>query len=96
MRLDFGSDLRSWLAEDLTPATALGIYGDLIEAAHKWEPEYRISTLQFVLVDRGGALGLRHGGVYYPEGRFGNYERGIQVGAGAPIVLGEHLARRVA
>lgn len=96
MLLDFGSNLRSWLAEDLTPATALGIYGDLIDAAHKWEPEYRVATLQFVQAKRDGALGLRHGGVYYPEGRFGNYERGIQVGAGAPIILREQLARRVA
>ena len=96
MLLDFGSNLRSWLAEDLTPATALGIYGDLIEAAHKWEPEYRVATLQFVLADRGGSLGLRHGGVYYPEGRLGNYERGIQVGAGAPIIIREQMTRRVA
>lgn len=96
MLLDFGSTLRSWLAEDLAPATALGIYADLVTAAHRWEPEYRIATLQFVLVKREGVLGLRHGGVYYPEGRFGNYERAVQVGAGAPIVLREQIARRVA
>ena len=96
MLLPFGSNLRSWLAEDLSPATALGIYGDLIAAAHRWEPEYRVATLQFVLANREGALGLRHGGVYYPEGRFGNYERGIPVGAGSPIVIREQLARRVA
>ena len=96
MALEFGSNLRSWLSEDLTPATALGIYGDLITSAHRWEPEYRVSTLQFVLVDRGGSLGLRHGGIYYPEGRLGNYGPAIQIGAGAPIVLKEELARRVA
>lgn len=96
MLLPFGSNLRSWLAEDLTPATALGIYGDLVGAAHRWEPEYRISTLQFVLANRDGALGLRHGGTYYPEGRFGNYDLAIPVGAGAPIIVREQLARRVA
>lgn len=95
MLLDFGSNLRSWLAEDLTPATALGIYGDLIDAAHKWEPEYRISTLQFVSAKRDGSLGLRHGGIYYPEGRLGNYDLGIQMGAGAPIVIREQIARRL-
>lgn len=95
MLLDFGSNLRSWLAEDLTPVTALGIYADLIEAAHKWEPEYRISTLQFVQASRDGSLGLRHGGVYYPEGRLGNYALAEQRSAIAPIVLSRSPVRRV-
>lgn len=73
MHLDFGSDLRGHLAEDLTPALALAIYNDLVTAVHKFEPEYRIDELQLVLMTEGGALGLRHGGLYYPEGRFGNY-----------------------
>ncbi len=96
MRLDFGSNLRSWLAEDLTPATALGLYGDLVVATHRWEPEYRIKNLQLVDATRMGGLGLRHAGIYYPEGRLGNYRLGIPVGAGAPIIVRETIARRVA
>ncbi len=96
MRLAFGSTLRSWLAEDLTPATALGIYTDLVVATHMFEPEYRITTLQFVDATRLGGLGLRHAGTYYPEGRLGNYDRAIPVGAGAPIILRETIARRIA
>lgn len=81
MRLDFGSDLRSWLAEDLTTATALGLYNDLITAAHRWEPEYRIKEIQLVRLTRQGGLGLRHSGLYYPEGRLGNYTIALPVGS---------------
>jgi phage baseplate assembly protein W len=96
MRLTFGSTLRSWLAEDLNPTTALGIYTELVVATHTWEPEYRISTLQFVDATRAGGLGVRHSGTYYPEGRLGNYGLAIPIGVGAPIVVRETLARRIA
>ncbi|MFA7604028.1 MAG: hypothetical protein WCY29_13545 [Novosphingobium sp.] len=73
MLLDFGSDLRGLLAEDLTPALALSIFNELVVTAERWEPEYRVDELQFVRMSEAGMLGLRHGGLYYPEGRFGNY-----------------------
>lgn len=98
MRLDFGSNLRSHLAEDVTPALALQIYDDLVTATHTHEPEYRIATMQFVSLTRAegaAGLGLRHGGVYYPEGRFGNYDLAEPVGL-QTLPLVETLARRVA
>ena len=73
-RLGLGSNLRRHLAEDMTPALALGIYDDLVTAAHANEPEFRISALQLVRIERTGLLGLRYEGDYFPEGRFGNYE----------------------
>lgn len=96
MRLAVGSELRSWLAEDLSPATALGIYADLVVAAHTFEPEYRLTELQFVNASRDGSLALRHSGTYYPEGRFGDYSKAVPVGYGAPIVLAQQIARRIA
>lgn len=87
MNLDFGSDLRAHLAEDLTPALALEIYNDLVVAAHKFEPEYRVDELQLVKLTEFGTLGLRHGGLYYPEGRFGNYSIAIPFTA-RPIRFG--------
>lgn len=74
MLLDFGAELRDRLGEDLTPALALDIYDDLVTAAHKWEPEFRVSSLRFVKLTESGALGLAYTGAYYPEGRFGNYD----------------------
>lgn len=96
MLLDFGSDLRSWLAEDLTTATALGLYNDLITAAHRWEPEYRIKELQLVRLTREGGLGLRHAGLYYPEGRLGNYAIALPVGSKTALTASRVQGRRAA
>lgn len=74
MLLAFGSDLRSLLSEDLTPSIALLIYNELVVSAAKWEPEYVLTQLQLVSMTEGGALGLRHAGLYFPEGRFGNFD----------------------
>ncbi|MCO5083399.1 MAG: integrase [Rhizobiaceae bacterium] len=90
MLLDFGSNLRSWLAEDLTPALALQIYGDLASTAHRWEPEYRVREFQFVRMSQSGTLGLKHGGLYFPEGRFGNYDIAIPLNA-TPRNLGRYI-----
>jgi len=73
MRLTFGSNIRGHLGEDITPDLVLGLYVDMVEAVHTFEPEYRISDLQLVRLEPTGALGIKHSGTYYPEGRFGNY-----------------------
>ena len=44
--LEFGSDIRARLGEDITPALVLDLYDELVTTAHRWEPEYRISNLQ--------------------------------------------------
>lgn len=87
MLLDFGSDLRGLLAEDLTPAIALQIYNELVASAERWEPEYRIDELQFVTMSETGLLALRHGGLYFPEGRYGNYDIAVPMRA-APARFG--------
>lgn len=96
MRLDFGSDLRSHLGEDVWAPTVLAIYDELITAAHKWEPEYRISDLQLVRLTKLGGLGLAHGGTYYPEGRYGNYDIAEDANALYPLADRERLARAAA
>lgn len=79
MLLNFGSDLRSLLSEDLTPSIALLLYNELVASAARWEPEYVINQLQLVTLTDSGKLGLRHGGLYFPEGRFGNYDMAVPV-----------------
>ncbi len=93
MRLDFGSELRAFLGEDITPALALDLYDALVTAAHAWEPEYRIRGLQLVHLTRLGSLGLRHSGTYYPEGRFGNYEIAFDAGSIAALQRFQNLGR---
>ncbi|MFN3440842.1 MAG: GPW/gp25 family protein [Rhizobium rosettiformans] len=90
MRLSFGADLRSLLSEDLTPALALLLYNEMVASAARWEPEYVINQLQLVTIKDSGVLGIRHGGLYYPEGRFGNYDIAVDLGLEetAPSSLG--------
>ncbi len=90
MRLDFGTDLRPFLSEDINPTLALQIYNELATAVEREEPEYRVDQLQLVRLTADGTLGLRHGGLYFPEGRFGNYSIAVPVTA-APERFG--LAR---
>lgn len=96
MLLDFGSRLRSHLAEDVTPALALEIYDDLTSAVYEWEPEYRVRQMQLVTLTRIGGLGLKHDGTYYPEGRFGNYDIQEEFGGIASLASYEGAARRFA
>ncbi|GLR51274.1 integrase [Shinella yambaruensis] len=77
MLLDFGSNLRGLLAEDIEPGLALDIYNEMVASAARWEPEYEITSLQLVKVTQDGTLGIRHAGIYYPEGRLGNYDIAI-------------------
>jgi len=90
MRLTFGADLRSLLSEDLTPAIAMLVYNEMVASAARWEPEYEITQLQLVTLKESGVLGIRHGGIYYPEGRFGNYDLAVNLGleATTPAALG--------
>ena len=94
MLLNFGCDLRSHLSEDVTGALALDIYNDLTTAAETWEPEYRVREMQLVRLTRDGGLGLRHAGIYYPEGRFGNYAIAEDFGSLASLSRYEAIARR--
>lgn len=97
MLLEFGSNLRGNLAKDMTPALALSIYNDLIASAHRWEPEYRVLRLQLVQLGESGLLALRHAGLYYPEGRYGNYRDVETVDVSDPLRLAApRLARAAA
>ena len=96
MRLAFGSNLRSHLAEDVTGALALELYDDLTTSVIRWEPEYRIVEMQLVSLTIKGGLGLRHGGIYYPEGRFGNYAVEESFGSVSDLAQYERLALRPA
>ncbi|MGX1100255.1 GPW/gp25 family protein [Amorphus sp. MBR-141] len=87
MLLEFGSEHFSRLSEDITPELALQLYDDLATAAHRWEPEYRIASLQLVSLTRTGGLGIRHIGTYYPEGRLGNYTLAFEQTANVPLSL---------
>ncbi len=95
MLLDFGSNLRSHLAEDIGAPLVFAIYDDLTSAIYEWEPEYRVRDLQIVSLTRIGGLGVKHGGLYYPEGRFGNYDIVEDFGGVAALARYEQAAMRL-
>lgn len=74
MRLEFGADLLGQIGRNLTVDRVLKLYKMAVVAVHRWEPEYRIGSLNLVTVERTGVLALQTTGLYYPEGRFGNYD----------------------
>lgn len=73
MLLDFGCDVVSRIGRNMYRESVLRLYGDIVTAVHRWEPEYRISRMQLVNITRTGGLAIALPGTYYPEGRFGNY-----------------------
>lgn len=95
MLLAFGTDLRSHLAEDVDAGLVLEIYNDLTQAVYDWEPEYRVVEMQVVQLTRMGALGLKHAGLYYPEGRFGNTDIVQAYGGTSALYRYEQAARRL-
>ena len=95
MRLAFGATLRRHLAEDVTGALALEIYDDLTSAVYAFEPEYRVAEMQLVSLTRLGGLGLRHGGIYFPEGRYGNTAIREAFGGVAALARYENAAGRL-
>ncbi len=92
MLLGFGSDLRSHLSEDVNPALALALYDDMAQSIIDWEPEYRMVDFQLVSLTRKGGLGIRHAGLYYPEGRYGNYTFVERFGTVSDLASYEGLA----
>ncbi len=87
MRLDFGLDPTRRLGRNISPALAATLYRDLIVAIHKFEPEYRVTRLQLVSVDRLGGLAIYLEGAYFPEGRLGNYALEAPANFNLPVGL---------
>jgi len=73
MRLDFGLDPTRRLGRNISPLLVATLWRDFVTAVHAYEPEYRITRMQLVSVDRTGALAIYLEGRYFPEGRLGNY-----------------------
>ena len=92
MLLGFGSNLRSHLSDDITTLLAFGLYDDMVQCVIDWEPEYRMVDFQLVALTRKGGLGIRHAGLYYPEGRYGNYDLVEPFGTVSDLAAYERLA----
>lgn len=96
MLLDFGAELASHIGRNMVPPVVLAIYRDAVKAVHRWEPEYRVRRCSLVAAERTGTLSLATSGLYYPEGRFGNYALSEPAEVVSPLVAAESAGRRAA
>jgi phage baseplate assembly protein W len=93
MRLEFGSKQISGIGRNLVPPVVLDLYVDAVTAVHRQETEYRIRSIQLVSVSRTGSLALRTRGLYYPEGRLGNYDL-VEAADGSFVIAASQAANR--
>jgi hypothetical protein len=86
MRLDFGSELVRRIGRNMVAIEVLTLYRDVVTAVHRHEPEYRIAQLQLLRIERTGALALGTKGIYFPEGRFDNFDIRESADGAFPLV----------
>lgn len=94
MRLEFGAEILAYLGRNTVPPVVAALYRDAVAAIHRWEPEYRVRRAQLVGLDATGGLELALAGIYYPEGRLGNYT--LSEAAAATLALAAGAIARVA
>jgi uncharacterized protein len=73
MRLDFGADLVRQIGRNMGRDVILRLFRLATEAIHKHEPEFRVKQLELKGIERTGGVALMLRGLYFPEGRLGNF-----------------------
>jgi hypothetical protein len=86
MLYDLGADVDRAIGRNMVRPVLLSLYARIIAAIHAWEPEFRVARLALVSMDRTGALAIAMSGLYYPEGRFGNFNLVEQATFNIPLV----------
>lgn len=91
MLLGYGNDTVRQIGRNMVPPVVLEIYRNAVTAIHRWEPEFRVGRCELVGLERTGAISFRTGGLYYPEGRFGNYRISEERTASVPFTAAETM-----
>lgn len=73
MLYEFGAEIVRQIGRNLTPPVLAVLYRDSVTAIHRWEPEFRVKRIRIPSITRTGGVTLLLNGLYYPEGRLGNY-----------------------
>ncbi len=74
MLYELGADIDREIGRGMHRAMLLSLFARVIAAIHTWEPEFRVRKIALVNMTRAGSLAVAIDGLYYPEGRFGNYK----------------------
>lgn len=73
MLRDFGSAALDMQDRRATPLNIMRIYADVAAALRRWEPGYRLRTIQIVRYGPDGVFAFMLTGVFYPRGHLGDY-----------------------
>lgn len=93
MRLDFGADLIRQIGRNMGRDVVLGLFRLATEAVHRHEPEFRVKAIELRSIERTGGVGLMLRGLYYPEGRLGNFDIYETQTAVVVVAAGEAIGR---
>ncbi|MEI9428735.1 GPW/gp25 family protein [Mesorhizobium sp. Cs1299R1N3] len=76
MRRDFGSRLMSLIDAPMNDRVVLAAYSAVADALAKWEPRYRLETVNIDAAGASGAITFLLSGTYYPRGHLGDFSDG--------------------
>lgn len=86
MQRDFGSRLADLQDRNGTPKLIMEMYAAVAEALRRWEPGFRLRTVQLMRAGADGVFAFEIAGIFYPRGHLGDYtvseERSALIGAG--------------
>jgi uncharacterized protein len=85
MLTELGCDLDREIGRSMHRPMLLSLYSRVIKSIHTWEPEFRVKRIVLLAMSRTGGLAIMIDGVYYPEGRFGNYDVAEPIGLSVPL-----------
>lgn len=93
MRLDFSGEMRRWIGRNAVAPIVTALYRSAFAAIRRYEPEFAPRQVQLLSLDGTGSLALALRGVYYPEGRLGNFALAEPKGAAFGLTAAERLGR---
>ncbi len=73
MRREFGSELMALVDAPMTDRVVLAVYVATANALARWEPRFRLTSVEIMSPEASGQISLRLFGNYYPRGHLGDF-----------------------
>jgi len=73
MRRDFGSRIMALIDAPMNDRVLLAVFSACADAIAKWEPRYRLETVNVEKAGADGGIIFRLTGTYYPRGHLGDF-----------------------
>jgi len=73
----YGSNVPALIDRPQNPATLIAHYAAIAGALRKWEPGFKLTSVQATQLGADGVAGISAVGVFYPNGHLGDYTLAI-------------------